>query len=99
MDLGLKSQLPFLDLGYGDTVYDAAVAAYLLNPLKDTYDYDDLARDHLGLTAPSRADLLKKLTYAEAMDQEPEASFFCRLPGHCAYQSGGILMESWKRKA
>ena len=62
--LGLKSQLPFLDLGYGDTVYDAAVAAYLLNPLKDTYDYDDLARDHLGLTAPSRADLLKKLTYA-----------------------------------
>lgn len=92
--LGLKSQLPFLDLGYGDTVYDAAVAAYLLNPLKDTYDYDDLARDHLGLTAPSRADLLKKLTYAEAMEQEPEAFLsFAGFLGHCAYQSGGILME------
>ena len=92
--LGLKSQLPFLDLGYGDTVYDAAVAAYLLNPLKDTYDYDDLARDHLGLTAPSRADLLKKLTYAEAMDQEPEAFLsFAGFLGHCAYRSGGILME------
>ena len=31
---------------------DAGVAAYLLNPLKDTYGYDDLARDYLDMTVP-----------------------------------------------
>lgn len=33
--LDLKHSLPFADLSYEDTVYDAGVAAYLLNPLKD----------------------------------------------------------------
>lgn len=42
---------------------DAQVAGYLLNPLKDTYDYDDLARDYLGMTVPSKADLLGKLCF------------------------------------
>ena len=36
------------------TSLDASVAAYLLNPLKDSYDYDDIARDYLGLTVPSK---------------------------------------------
>ena len=34
--LDLKSQLPFLNLSYETLVYDAGVAAYLLNPLKTT---------------------------------------------------------------
>ena len=64
--LDLKHSLPFAKLSYGDTVYDAGVAAYLLNPLKDTYGYDDIARDVLGMTVPSRADLIKKMSYKDA---------------------------------
>lgn len=75
--LDLKSSLPFLSLSYGDVVYDAGVAAYLLNPLKDTYEYDDIARDYLGDSVPSRADLLKKLTLEEAWEKEPEACLMC----------------------
>lgn len=41
-------------------VLDLGVAAYLLNPLKDTYDYDDLARDYLGITLPSEKELVGK---------------------------------------
>ena len=44
--------LAYLELKDTDPVYDAGVAGYLLNPLKDTYAYDDLARDYLGLTVP-----------------------------------------------
>ena len=33
-------------------VYDLSLAAYLLNPLKDSYFYDDLARDYLSLILP-----------------------------------------------
>lgn len=65
--LDLKPQLKYLNLDYGSPVKDAGVAGYLLNPLKDTYDYDDLARDHLGMTVPSKADLLGKQSLAQAL--------------------------------
>lgn len=90
----LKEQLPFLGLGYDDTVYDAGVAAYLLNPLKDTYEYDDLAGDYLGLTLPSRADLLKKMSFEEAWEKENEAACtFAGYVGYAAFLSGDPLME------
>ena len=63
----LKSMLAYLELKDTDPVYDAGVAGYLLNPLKDTYAYDDLARDYLGLTVPSRADLLAKEDLGDAL--------------------------------
>lgn len=52
--LDLKKQLPYLEVEDGSSARDAQVAGYLLNPLKDTYDYDDLARDYLGMTVPSK---------------------------------------------
>ena len=92
--LDLKSQLPFMDLGYDHVVYDAGVAAYLLNPLKDTYEYDDLARDYLGLTVPSKADLLKKMTFASAWENEEEAFRTCAgYMAYVAYMVGKPLME------
>ena len=81
--LDLKHSLPFAKLSYGDTVYDAGVAAYLLNPLKDTYGYDDIARDVLGMTVPSRADLIKKMSYKDACAKEQDN--FTRMAGLMAY--------------
>ncbi len=46
--------------------FDTGVAAYLLNPLKDTYDYDDIARDYLNLTVPSEKEILGKMSPGEA---------------------------------
>ncbi len=92
--LDLKGMLPFLPLDYGDTVYDAGVAAYLLNPLKDSYEYDDLARDYLGMTVPSRTDLLKKMSFEEAWEKEREALLTCAgYMAYAAYVSGEPLME------
>lgn len=92
--MDLKGMLPFLSVDYGDTVYDAGVAAYLLNPLKDSYEYDDLARDYLGRTMPSRSDLLKKLSFEEAWETEREALLTCAgSMAYAAYASGPLLME------
>ena len=92
--LDLKNSLPFLSLSYGDVVYDAGVAAYLLNPLKDTYEYDDIARDYLGNSVPSRADLLKKLTLEEAWEKEPEAFLTCACyMAHTAFLAKGPLLS------
>lgn len=70
--IGLKEQLPFLKVTEKDKVFDAAIAAYLLNPLTDTYHYDDIARDYLEMTVPSREDLLGKTSLTEAMEQKQE---------------------------
>lgn len=92
--LDLKSQLPFLSLSYGDTVYDAGVAAYLLNPLKDTYEYDDLARDYLGLMVPSRADLLKKRRAVDVWEEESETLIkYAGYLGYTAYMAGKPLLK------
>ncbi|MGN0152391.1 MAG: DNA polymerase I [Wujia sp.] len=47
--LDVKSQLPYLSFSEDDSVFDCGVGAYLLNPLKDHYSYEDIARDYLAL--------------------------------------------------
>lgn len=82
--LDLKSQLPYLNLDYGSSVVDMGVAGYLLNPLKDTYEYDDLARDYLGMTVPSGTDLLGRQSLAKALETEtPGGSDLRLLYGLC----------------
>lgn len=59
--IGWKHQLHELGAAVRDKeILDLAVACYLLNPLKDSYDYDDIARDILGVTIPSKTELLRK---------------------------------------
>lgn len=92
--LDLKSQLKFLNLDYGSPVLDAGVAGYLLNPLKDTYEYDDLARDYLDLTVPSKADLLGKTSVGRALEQKDEKAYTCACyMGYIAWKAMPVLTE------
>lgn len=81
--IGLKSQLGLLKLNESNPVFDTAIAAYLLNPLMDSYHYDDIARDYLGMTVPSAEDLLGKTGLAEAVEKLPKefAAYGC----YCSY--------------
>lgn len=102
--LNLKTQLPFLNLEEDSRIMDAAVAGYLLNPLKDTYDYDDLARDYLGLTVPSAEDLLGKKAMAGQMllDGHEKAGICICYMGYIAWKSAEVLetklkeMDMWQ---
>ena len=69
--LDVKSARKFLEIPESPMIWDTGIAAYLLNPLKNSYDYDDLARDYLAETVPSRADLLGKA--AGKLDEEERA--------------------------
>lgn len=64
--INLKEQLDFLPIEESDGAEDTALMAYLLNPLKDTYQYDDIARDFLGMLVKSRADIMGKALYEES---------------------------------
>ncbi|MBQ6855671.1 MAG: DNA polymerase I, partial [Lachnospiraceae bacterium] len=92
--LDLKSQLQFMNLGYEYEVYDAGVAAYLLNPLKDSYGYDDLARDYLSMTVQSKAELMKKAGFAECYEKDEKAFLTCAgYMAMVAYMSADPLMK------
>ena len=49
----IKSNLRFVETETENTLFDAGIAAYLLNPLKSTYEYDDIARDYLEFEVPA----------------------------------------------
>lgn len=59
----LKAQMEFLKLQRKDNCFDATVAAYLLNPLKSDYTYEDVAREQLNLILEDKTDLTTKACY------------------------------------
>lgn len=71
--IDLKSQLNFLPFNENSRAYDMSLGAYVLNPLKDSYNYDELARDFGGVSMPGRAELVGKASLSEACINNPEA--------------------------
>ncbi len=70
--MDLKKELQQLSLKEEDSVFDAGIAAYLLNPLKNEYPYEDLAKDYAELLIPSRQDLLGKTSLSDAQREKEE---------------------------
>ncbi len=56
-------------------IFDAEIAAYLLNPLKDSYLPVDVARDYLGANIPSVEDILHKQPLSEALSEGREEAY------------------------
>ncbi|MCI7813109.1 MAG: DNA polymerase I [Lachnospiraceae bacterium] len=70
---GLKEQLLFLrETPHRKKIADLEVAAYLINPLKETYPYEDLAREYLGENLASKTELFGKRTLRQVQEEEPE---------------------------
>lgn len=93
----LKGQLNFIKAGEESNIFDISIAAYLLNPLKDTYHYDDVARDYLNITVPSRIDFLGKNTLLKAMDEkEKEYGLYCCYSVYVAYKAATVMKEELK---
>lgn len=69
--------LPTLDSGLRKRLFDCGIAAYLLNPLQNSYAYEDIAKNYLDLMIMSQADLLGKLSLTEGMEEKPDACLKC----------------------
>ncbi len=68
----VKRLLPFLDFHEEDMVFDAGLAAYLLQPNQSEYEYDTLAKTYLDVTLPSEKEVLgkEKLGYFSFEDEK-----------------------------
>lgn len=92
--MDLKGQLRFLPETYSGREMDISIAAYLLNPLKSSYGYEEVARDYLGLTLPSREELIGRQPLSAAKAEKPQElmRYGCYL-GCIAYRAHEPLMN------
>ena len=100
--LDVKSVLKYVQAEDPEHFFDAGVAAYLLNPLKSAYTFDDLAKEFLGgKLFPTREDLLGKAGVEKAWKEEMEGlptcacymaytAYACRQPVKQALQETGM---------
>lgn len=79
--------------------FDVLLAAYLLNPIKNDYAYDDIANEYLGLTIPDRKQVCGKADYAKTYEEKPQA--FMEYACYSAYvclMAAPLLKEKLKEQ-
>lgn len=78
--------------------FDTALAAYLLNPTGNSYEYDDLARDFLDQVYPSAEEVLGKGRNKRSWESLPEierVSFAAR-QAEVAFRAKRVMAERLK---
>lgn len=82
-------------LAFRKRFFDRTVAAYLLNPLKGEYPYDDVAKDYLGLMVPTKADCLGRSEVgAILVENEQAAMAYACYEAYIAWKSYSVLLEA-----
>ena len=96
--LNLKEQLDILKDCEFDMLTDVGLAAYLLNPLKDSYSFDELGRDYLKLLLPTKADILGKLGFKEAafVNEDALSKYAC-LSSYVIYNAWETIEDELKK--
>ena len=99
--LDIKGMLSEITLSSHKKMFDAGIAAYLLNPLKSSYTYDDIAKEYLGEMLPAKEDLIGKLSYIKAMSEkeakeEEVAKSICYM-AYTALKSKDALMDALEK--
>ena len=94
----LKRLLKVCPFRAENRIKDTSIAAYLLNPIKDSYAYDDIARDYLDLTLPSRKELLDKMKLNAFNLQEDKVKDYLAYETCIPFCSLKELEDSLKRQ-
>lgn len=78
---------------------DTAIAAYLIHPSNDKYDYEALGREFLSLTFPSRSELLGKNDFSQALEKcEDNLVKYACLEAYTYYSTADKIMDVLKNE-
>lgn len=93
----VKKLLSFLDFHEEDAVFDAGLAAYLLQPNQSEYEYDTLAKVYLDVTLPSEKEVLgkEKLGYFSFEDEKVQK--WMAYQAIVPYKIKSVLREKLKK--
>ncbi len=99
--IGLKEQLSFLNLDDCEkpkSIFDVKVAAYLINPLQETYTYDTLSRDYLKENIPSKKDMFEKQTIKQVLEEKEELAMqYIAYESYIPFVCTNILKEQLEK--
>ena len=96
--LNIKENNDILENDDAESIFHISIAAYLLNPLQNTYDYDDIAREYLGMNVPAFDEIFPKTKKSETpSDEIPEniLKYAC-YNAYVAYKAKDALTEKLK---
>ena len=93
----VKKLLSFLNFHEEDAVFDAGLAAYLLQPNQSEYEYDTLAKVYLDVTLPSEKEMLgkEKLGYFSFEDEKVQK--WMAYQAIVPYKIKSVLREKLKK--
>ncbi len=87
----------FFDKIDGLQIFDTLIAAYLMNPLKNDYGIEDVAKEYLDITIPDKNLIFSKLSIEEViLNKENEFNQLMGLYAYSLLQSYPILVEKLK---
>lgn len=66
----IKEEYRFLSDEYNENYFDILIASYLLNPLKNDYELDDIALEHLNLIIPGRKEIFGKNDFETIFEEK-----------------------------
>lgn len=79
-------------------LFDVSIAKYLVSPLQDSYEYQELAKEYLDITCPSAKEILEKKTWEHCKTEKEEAVIeFCCYQSHIAEIVTENLLEDLKK--
>lgn len=96
--LNIKENNDILENDDAESIFDISIAAYLLNSLQNTYDYDDIAREYLEMNVPAFDEIFPKTKKSETpSDEIPEniLKYAC-YNAYVAYKAKDALTEKLK---
>ena len=93
--LSLKPLLKLLkSMENAKNFYDISVAAYLINPLKDSYFVEDIAGDYMGSACSSKTEMIGKAKLNEVLrfNDEKAINYFA-MESYVAVHSGENILK------
>ena len=90
----IKREYDYLSQDGIDRYFDILIGAYLLNPLKNDYDIESIASEHLGMVLPGTAEVFGKRKPSEVLDQEPDKCMQYYAQGaYVAWKASGVIRQ------
>ncbi|MDD6340187.1 MAG: DNA polymerase I [Butyrivibrio sp.] len=95
--INIKNKLEIIE-GIGNmNIDDLAIMAYLINPLKDSYLYDDIATQYLGMELLPRTAIAGKICDEDLFSMEPDKlNRILAFEAYTAYYAYPVLVDKLK---
>lgn len=85
----IKKTYDFLDIENTQKLFDISIAAYLLNPLKNDYEMEEVANEYLGFHFSGRSELFGKTDFLKAYEEKQNE--FIEYACNCAYAAWKVI--------